>query len=241
MYIMSSTVTITANFSSLVEYFQSNDIRIIGTVDEPLFHLNDVAKKIGDDNARRSTKDFDAKLRVQQKFDDSTQTRDVYFLTEVGLYRYLMKSSRSEAAPFVEMVCDVLVKIRKQVVDDLKLKHKILLTRMVQNREYLKDVLYFEKPNDVQEKMKYLMALWFIDNATNNKNMDFKYEDIEEITHKCLLDCTYESYDAGSTLDDRENIEKLLDEAVAHKDKKIPLRSMYNHDYHIKRVERKRM
>jgi prophage antirepressor-like protein len=238
---MTSTVTITANFSSLVEYFQSDNIRIIGTVDEPLFHMTDVAEHIGDTaNVHRTTKEFDETLKVKAEFNDGIQNRNACFLTEDGLYEYLMIAPGKESYKFRIMVRNILKQIRKQVVDEVRLKYKLLLTRMVQNSEFLKEVLCFEKPNDPQEKMRYLMALWFIDNATNNKNMDFKYEDITDLTHRCLLDCTLESYDAGSTLDDRENIEKLLDEAVINKNRKIPLRSLYNHDYHIKRLERKR-
>ncbi len=108
------------------QFFTDINIRIKGTVDAPLFVATDVATYINDKNLHRSIKTYHTKYAVKQyHVDISSQTDGVHLFTEKGLYRYLLRSNMPKAEEFQEYVFDVLVNIRRQIVDDAQLEAKI--------------------------------------------------------------------------------------------------------------------
>ncbi|HVE12201.1 MAG TPA: Bro-N domain-containing protein [Elusimicrobiota bacterium] len=97
-----------------------------GTVLQPLFCAADVATHIGDQNIRRATKDYDEKYRLWAQMEDAVGHKQrAAFLTEKGMYRYLLQSHRKEAAAFQETVYDLLAAERRRVVDAAQLEAKI--------------------------------------------------------------------------------------------------------------------
>lgn len=95
---------------------------VYGTVDEPLFVAKDVAEWI--EHSKPSimidTVDEDEKLR--ETIFTSGQNREVWFLTENGLYEVLMQSRKPLAKEFKKKVKEILKSIRKHglyAIDDL--------------------------------------------------------------------------------------------------------------------------
>ena len=95
---------------------------VYGTADEPLFLAKDVAEWI--EHSKPSimidTVDEDEKLR--EKIFTSGQNREVWFLTENGLYEVLMQSRKPLAKEFKKKVKEILKSIRKHglyAIDDL--------------------------------------------------------------------------------------------------------------------------
>lgn len=113
------------NNAPFTDLFIDNQIRVAGTSLNPLFVASDVAKKIGDTNLDRALKRLNPNHVIKQKYT-TTQNKiiEMNFLTENGLYRYLMKSDRKEAEPFQDWVCDRLRDLRLQLIKtkDLELK-----------------------------------------------------------------------------------------------------------------------
>lgn len=95
---------------------------VYGTADEPLFLAKDVAEWI--EHSKPSimidTVDEDEKLR--ETIFTSGQNREVWFLTENGLYEVLMQSRKPLAKEFKKKVKEILKSIRKHglyAIDDL--------------------------------------------------------------------------------------------------------------------------
>lgn len=95
---------------------------VYGTADEPLFLAKDVAEWI--EHSKPSimidTVDEDEKLR--ETIFTSGQNREVWFLTENGLYEVLMQSRKPLAKAFKKKVKEILKSIRKHglyAIDDL--------------------------------------------------------------------------------------------------------------------------
>lgn len=95
---------------------------VYGTADEPLFLAKDVAEWIehSKPSIMINTVDEDEKLR--EKIFTSGQNREVWFLTENGLYEVLMQSRKPLAKEFKKKVKEILKSIRKHglyAIDDL--------------------------------------------------------------------------------------------------------------------------
>jgi prophage antirepressor-like protein len=115
-----------AKNSQLVRLFLDSKIRVQGSVNEPLFCAADVAQHIGDTHVRRIVKDYGKKHRQMAAAADSTgRTQPTIFLTEKGLYRYLLQSRRKEAEAFQDLAYDLLAAERRRIVDVALLEAKI--------------------------------------------------------------------------------------------------------------------
>jgi len=91
------------------------NFRIFGTFEEPLFIAKDVAEWIdynpNDINKLMSLVDDAEKLTG--KLFWAGQNRDMWFLTEDGLYEVLMQSRKPAAKEFKKQVKEILKTIRK--------------------------------------------------------------------------------------------------------------------------------
>lgn len=116
----------------LVALFYTRDIKILGTVCEPLLCAADVAKYIKD---KHSTRIFlnqtpDSYIRWIMVKDAQGQTRRTRYLTEAGTYRYLLRSTLPGAEAFQTFTYDLLKTERKNTVDSIQLAIKIEKTRI---------------------------------------------------------------------------------------------------------------
>lgn len=111
---------------AFTEYFTSKEIRIAGDTFNPLFLAVDIARRIDDKNHNAVIKNYPPNYVVKMFHKDfPNQTNGVNFLTEKGLYRYLLRSESKKAEPFQEWVYDQLTTLRKRLVSDAELNAKI--------------------------------------------------------------------------------------------------------------------
>ena len=93
---------------------QGHELNIYGTTEEPLFLAVEVAKlidySIGNTAHMLNTVDLDEKLLVT--LVRSGQGREMWFLTEDGLYEVLMQSRKPIARRFKRAVKDILKDLR---------------------------------------------------------------------------------------------------------------------------------
>jgi prophage antirepressor-like protein len=115
----------------LAALFQERGIRIMGTVDEPTFVATDVAKHIEDVNNSRTfrKKMTDEYIQMGPACNSRGEIRIVHFLTEAGIYRYLLQSKKPLAEEFQLFTYDLLTKERKRTVDGARLALKIEKTK----------------------------------------------------------------------------------------------------------------
>jgi prophage antirepressor-like protein len=102
-------------------------IRCRGTAEAPLFCAADVARHLGDANYRRHLKDIGGEdyARRVRVMDARGRVQEAIFFTEMGLYKYLLRSGRPKAEPFQAYVYKLLVAERKKHVDKALLELKL--------------------------------------------------------------------------------------------------------------------
>lgn len=89
------------------------DFKIYGDVDNPLFLAKDVASWIEHSRASEMIKAVDEDEKLTQTILASGQNREMWFLTEDGLYEVLMQSRKPIAKSFKKEVKGILKDIRK--------------------------------------------------------------------------------------------------------------------------------
>ena len=93
------------------EIILGKEIDVWGTFEEPYFRASDVASWLGFKNISTSLKCLDPEELT--KFNLGSRQGEVWFLTEDGLYDFLMQSRKPAAKEFKKGVKAVLKEIRK--------------------------------------------------------------------------------------------------------------------------------
>lgn len=123
--------------SPLVAIFREKSIRIVGTVNDPLFCAADVAAHVGDiEHYSRRIKTFIAgeHFTSHEMTDSRGHCRKMMFLTEFGLYKYLIQARGAIADEFQRFVFNLLRDERKRTVDSLQLALKITKSQLEESQ-----------------------------------------------------------------------------------------------------------
>lgn len=89
------------------------ELNVYGSIQEPLFLAKDVATWIGHSDSQKMVMMVDDDERLLRTLFGAGQNRDVWFLTEYGLYEVLMQSRKSIAKQFKKEVKKILKEIRQ--------------------------------------------------------------------------------------------------------------------------------
>ncbi|MQW23732.1 MULTISPECIES: phage antirepressor KilAC domain-containing protein [unclassified Lactococcus] len=87
--------------------------KIYGTAENPLFLAKDIAEMIEIKNNRDMLNNIDDDEKLMSLVSTSGQNRNMWFLTEDGLYEVLMQSRKQQAKLFKKKVKEILKTIRK--------------------------------------------------------------------------------------------------------------------------------
>ena len=86
--------------------------RIYGTKENPLFLAKDVAEWIEHNKPSEMINNIDKEEKLKAIISHSGQNREMWFLTEQGLYEVLFQSSKPIAKEFKKEVKKILKQIR---------------------------------------------------------------------------------------------------------------------------------
>lgn len=89
------------------------DFIVYGAIDEPLFLAKDVADMIGHSNVTHMMNMVDEDEKLTYTICNSGQAREMWFLTEGGLYEVLMQSRKPIAKAFKKEVKAILKDLRR--------------------------------------------------------------------------------------------------------------------------------
>ena len=89
------------------------DFTVYGAIDEPLFLAKDVADMIGHSNVTHMMNMVDEDEKLTYTICNSGQAREMWFLTEGGLYEVLMQSRKPVAKAFKKEVKAILKDLRR--------------------------------------------------------------------------------------------------------------------------------
>lgn len=94
------------------ENILGNDFQIYGTNEEPLFLAKDVANWIEYNNITNMMNNVDEDEKLTYTISNSGQKRQMWFLTEDGMYEILMQSRKPIAKQFKKHVKHILKELR---------------------------------------------------------------------------------------------------------------------------------
>jgi prophage antirepressor-like protein len=155
---VSADTKATNPLTPLIALFEAILIRIMGTVDDPLFCASDVATYIGDaHNYIRAISKFTAEFTLKvETITARGQARPTLFLTEAGVYKYLLQAKGEKAEEFQHFVYKLLKEERKRTVDSIQLALKIerSKTEVLQREKTLlqrNEARLYKAANDARE------------------------------------------------------------------------------------------
>lgn len=102
---------------------QEHNVTILWKNGRPLFRASEVGDIIELKNIRMSLSDFDEDEKVVSRFYTVGGEQECIFLTEIGVYRLLMRSTKPIARPFQKWVSNVIATIRE--TGEYKLQQEI--------------------------------------------------------------------------------------------------------------------
>src|SRR6476646_45963 len=117
-----TTIIIMASRTMGMDFFKDfvfagskHDIRIlVDENDDPLFCANDVGKVLGLTDIGKSIADFDEDEKVPRTIRDLKNVQQLTnFLTELGVYKVVMRSRKENAKPFQKWIAHTIKTIRK--------------------------------------------------------------------------------------------------------------------------------
>lgn len=151
--------------------------KIYGDIENPLFLARDVASWIGHTDLSRMVNMIDDDEKLKRTLYVSGQNREMWLLTEDGLYEVLMQSRKPIAKTFKRKIKEILKTIRKKgryVVATPKDDEKLLLA---------KAVLFMQ--SEIDEKTMKIKALE--NNASQDRPKVIFAEAVESSNHSILI------------------------------------------------------
>ena len=104
--------------------FNEQNIRIIGTCQEPWFVAKDICSILDLPNVTKAVQILPEKWRGSEKLNTFGGEQIMTIINESGLYRLIMRSNKPIAQKFQEVVCEeILPSIRK--TGEFKLKEML--------------------------------------------------------------------------------------------------------------------
>ena len=132
------------------------EFRIYGTVENPLFLAKDVSNWIEHNKPSEMISNVDEDEKLKAIIPHSGQNREMWFLTEDGLYEVLMQSRKPIAKPFKKKVKEILKSIRKHgmyATDELLNNPDLIIkmaTKLKEERELNRRL---QKENEEKNKL----------------------------------------------------------------------------------------
>lgn len=141
------------------------DFKIYGDFENPLFLAKDVAEWIEHNKPSEMTNNVDEDEKLMAIISHSGQKRNMWFLTEDGLYEVLMQSRKPIAKSFKKEVKKILKEIRRTgsfgVQKQLPGSYKEALLQLVEQVEQneqlqLENTIQSQKIGELQPKADYV-------------------------------------------------------------------------------------
>lgn len=129
--------------------------KVYGTFENPLFLAKDVAEWIEHSRASEMLKSIDEEEKLMQTILASGQNRQMWFLTEDGLYEILMQSRKPIAKAFKKEVKKILKELRTKGTYTIQQKPKT-------QEELAKDSMFALVYNKINNTEKRLEAVQHI-------------------------------------------------------------------------------
>jgi len=108
------------------QFILEKEFSIYGTVENPLFLAKDVKDWIDHANITQMLNSVDEDEKLTYGIHKSGQSRDMWFLTEDGVYETLMLSRKPKAKEFKREIKKLLKALRLKQVDIVPKRHRVV-------------------------------------------------------------------------------------------------------------------
>ena len=143
----------------------NKDFKIYGDKENPIFLAKDVASWIEHSRTSEMLKGIDEEEKLMQTIFASGQNREMWFLTEDGLYEVLMQSRKPIAKAFKKEIKKILKQIRntggyipvKEEESDQDILAKALM--IAQNTLNRKDKILEDQKKEIAAKTKEIKSI----------------------------------------------------------------------------------
>ncbi|WP_198550516.1 BRO family protein [Macrococcoides caseolyticum] len=179
------------------ENILGNNFQIYGTNEEPLFLAKDVANWIEHSKVNMMLQSIDEDEKLMETLFTSGQKRQMWFLTEDGLYEILMQSRKPIAKQFKKQVKHILKELRK------KGEYKVPSNPM----EALE--LMFQEQKNTNEEVANIKSE-VIDLKENQKLASDEYEHLRRTINKRVMSVIDIQKLYGQTKEENKQIKDLL-------------------------------
>ena len=92
--------------------FEDKKIRVYGTIEQPLFLLKNIAEVFNIESIRSSVIDFDESEKILQDLKSNGGIQKHAFLTEIGFYKFIMRSRKRKSIEFQKWLFTILRELR---------------------------------------------------------------------------------------------------------------------------------
>ena len=163
---------------SFVSNTFSRDIRIIGSLEDPLFKASDIADILDISCIYTSISSFEDDDKVLHSTQTLGGKQNVIYLTEKGLYKLLFRSKKDIAVEFQNWACKMIKEIRLNQNSELQrllqntedeLKTQSALNLQLQNAHLKHERLIFERGDKV-----YIIEDVYVDEITGQVKFVYK-------------------------------------------------------------------
>lgn len=177
------------NLNKIVDYYQPfedllKSVRVCGTFDEPMFKAADVAEYIGDIHYDRAISSFGLtkKVKLSYKDDNNKQTRHADFLTECGLYEYLLMSKKPKVKELREAMISFMVEDRRKLP-----KERVHSSRNINS--LFREICNFPCPENLNDQARWYIVRYITTKMADGDRTYFSYDDVSEQTRNCVKEC----------------------------------------------------
>lgn len=126
--------------------FDTDNVRIVGTYEEPWFIAKDICKKLGLANTTMALKKIPEKNRGSIRLSTPSGDHETNIVNESGLYNLIMRSNKPEAEKFREWLCE-------DVIPSLRKKGKYELDKELQQKILEHEISYKQSLLDKEQKI----------------------------------------------------------------------------------------
>jgi len=138
--------------------FETNNIRVVGSIDKPKFVVKDICNALGLTNSSETVRNVPIKWRSSETLKTAAgNEQEMLLVSEPGLYKLIMRSNKPIAQKFQEWVCeDVLPSIRKTGQYNIEQLKKTIEEKEAEITEIKTELV--EEQKIVMKTKKSLMA-----------------------------------------------------------------------------------
>jgi prophage antirepressor-like protein len=105
-------IYISAKMEIIKKFNDKHNVKILGTVENPLFKATDIAEILGITNIHMTIKDYTTDEKISLPIKTIGGIQNIMFLTEIGLYSVIVCSHKPLAKEFKKWVFNVIREIR---------------------------------------------------------------------------------------------------------------------------------